>query len=249
MSRMSVIVSIVSHNHGNLISELLNDLSRCTNVTKIIITFNIPEENISIPTSLNNKIIKIYNKLPKGFSSNHNYAFKKYCNSEFFLVLNPDIRFSVDPLPLLINTFENSNCMICAPRVLNIDGSIEDSARYFPKPFTLMLKLFGHDVTIHPQDVTTNLFKPDWIAGMFMLIKSSWFKSNLFDENYFLYYEDIDLCLRCWKSGSTVLLNTNVEVVHDARRDSHTKLFFLYLHLRSICYFFLLHYLRFPKKD
>ena len=246
---MSVIVSIVSHNHGDLISDLLKDISKCTNIVKIIITFNVPEKRIDIPSNLNSKIIKVFNKEPKGFSTDHNYAFNKYCDAEYFLVLNPDIRFISDPIPLLIKTFKGNSCMICAPRVINTSGTIEDNARYFPKPFTLLLKLLNFDVTIYPQGHNNNLIKPDWVAGMFMLIKSNWFKSNLFEENYFLYYEDIDLCLRCWKSGFSVLLNTNVEVIHNARRDSHRKLYFLYLHLRSICYFFFLHYLRFPQKN
>ena len=64
--------------------------------------------------------------------------------------------------------------MICAPRVINVSGNIEDNARYFPKPFTLLLKLLKLDFTIYPQCPDTNLVKPDWVAGMFMLIKVSW---------------------------------------------------------------------------
>ncbi len=244
---MSVTVSIVSHNHSILVTNLLHDLLICPDIKRIVLTINLAKEKISIPAKLQHKTIKIYNDVPKGFSSNHNFAFKKYCNTEYFLVLNPDIRFSVDPIGSLINTLKQDSCMICAPRVISANGSIEDSARFFPKPLTLFLKLIGHDVTIYPQDKDTVFITPDWVAGMFMLIKSSWFKSNLFDENYFLYYEDIDLCLRCWKSGSNVVLNSNVEVIHNARRDSHKNFFFLYLHIRSIFYFFILHYLRFPR--
>ena len=73
-------------------------------------------------------------------------------------------------------------------------------------------------------------------------------KSNLFDENFFLYYEDIDLCLRCWKSGSTVLLNTDVEVIHDARRTVIKNFFSLFTFtLLSVTSLFCIIYV-FPKK-
>ena len=244
---MNITISIVSHNHCNLVNNLLEDLVKCTNINKIIVTHNIGFENIKIPVSINDKVITVINKFPKGFAANHNQVFKKYCKSDYFIVLNPDVRIYNNPFPRLLTTIKETGCNICAPRILNSNGKIEDSFRYFPTPLSLILKLFGFDITIYPQDGSSNLIKPDWVAGMFMFINSSWFKKNLFDENYFLYYEDIDLCLRCWKSGSFILVDTKVEVVHDARRDSHKKLFFLYLHFRSICYFLFKHYLRFPR--
>ena len=143
----------------------------------------------------------------------------------------------------------SGGCAIVGPMVRDIEGEIQDSARYFPGPCTLALKAIGYDLTRFPlQSSSTDIVYPDWVAGMFMLIKSSWFKQNLFDENFFLYYEDIDLCLRCWKSGNTLAFVQEVSVVHDARRDSHKKLKFFFLHLRSIVYFLYKNYFRFPKK-
>jgi N-acetylglucosaminyl-diphospho-decaprenol L-rhamnosyltransferase len=94
----------------------------------------------------------------------------------------------------------------------------------------------------------SSVFYPDWVAGMFMLLKSSTYE-NLegFDEKYFLYYEDIDLCLRSWRAKSSVIVSKNVSIVHKAQRDSHANLGFFILHLKSMCRFFVKHWLRFPR--
>ena len=61
----------------------------------------------------------------------------------------------------------------------------------------------------------------DWLAGMFMLFRSDAYRTvGGFDEAYFLYYEDVDLCHRLRASGASVMFEPGAEVVHDARRAS-----------------------------
>jgi N-acetylglucosaminyl-diphospho-decaprenol L-rhamnosyltransferase len=58
-----------------------------------------------------------------------------------------------------------------------------------------------------------------------------------FDERYFLYYEDVDLCRRLRKRGYEVVLVPSASAVHDARRESHRNLRHLSWHLASIARF------------
>ena len=245
---MSITISIVSHNHGVLATELLQQIADFSEIECIILTYNLKNDNIYYPTSLSGKIIEVHNELPKGFSSNHNHAFFKHCNTKYFVVLNPDLYLPMNPFPEMLKTIVEENCFICAPKVVNSGGTFEDSARFFPTPLHLVLKIFGFDASLYPIK-KSSLSYPDWVAGMFMFINSTWFKDNPFDDDYFLYYEDIDLCLRCWRSGGRVIYNDQVCVVHDARRDSHRKLSYLLFHIRSILTFFYKHYLRFPSKS
>jgi len=244
----NITLSIVSHGHNVMVESLLSDLLINSDICKIIITKNIIGEKIEYNPEIAPKIITVTNTTPKGFAENHNYAFKEHCDSDF-CVLNPDIRLPEDPFPSLISYMNSEKCAIIGPVVKDVNGGIQDSARYFPKPLTLILKAIGYDVTKFPLSPSgTGFVHPDWIAGMFMFIRSSWFKQSLFDEKFFLYYEDIDLCLRCWKSGNSLAFVQEVYVIHDARRDSHRKLYYFVLHLRSIVYFFYKNYLRYPKK-
>jgi len=81
---------------------------------------------------------------------------------------------------------------------------------------------------------------PDWVAGMFMLFRSPVFDElQGFDERYFLYYEDVDLCRRLRNRGYEVRLVPSISAVHDARRESHQSLRHLRWHLASILRFFL----------
>jgi N-acetylglucosaminyl-diphospho-decaprenol L-rhamnosyltransferase len=249
MQNNNITLSIVSHGHGDMVEKLLGDIKDNSAICKIIITKNIIGENIECPSGIAPNVVTIENTHPKGFSENHNFAFKEHCDSDFFCVLNPDIRITENPFPPLISCMNSGECAITGPMVRDVEGDIQDSARYFPGPFTLALKAIGCDLTRFPlSSSSAGIVYPDWVAGMFMLIKSSWFKQNLFDENFFLYYEDIDLCLRCWKSGNTLAFVQEVSVIHDARRDSHKKLNYFLLHVRSIVYFLYKNYLRFPKK-
>jgi GT2 family glycosyltransferase len=74
---------------------------------------------------------------------------------------------------------------------------------------------------------------------MFMLIPAAVFrKIGGFDERYFLYYEDVDLCARMRLGGYDIRLCPNAKVIHEARRQSHRDLRYFRWHLASILRFF-----------
>jgi len=80
-----------------------------------------------------------------------------------------------------------------------------------------------------------SLYKPDWVAGMFLLLSTSKFKDiGGFDPRFFMYYEDVDLCRRIRKNGDEVAFLTSVSVTHNARRDSRKKPRFFLWHFISI---------------
>ena len=68
-----------------------------------------------------------------------------------------------------------------------------------------------------------------------------------FDEKFFLYYEDVDVCIRAWNRGLRVLACPRVSVIHDARRDSRRSLRHLRWHVASMRRFFWKHWARLPK--
>jgi GT2 family glycosyltransferase len=74
---------------------------------------------------------------------------------------------------------------------------------------------------------------------MFMLLDSKAFRTlGGFDERFFLYYEDVDLCCRIRLAGCSLTICPAVNVVHDARRASHRNLRFMKWHLASMIRFF-----------
>ena len=232
-------ISIVSHRQIRLVELLLADIRQnCpSDSIEVILTVNV-DEPLSLSTNDYAFPIQIIrNAVPKGFGENHNAAFQK-ATGDYFCVLNPDIRFSSDPFPALIAQTREASVGVVAPLVTNCEGVCEDSARQFPSPSEIIRKAFGGKSVMHA-DITCRISNPDWVAGMFMLFTHKIFQEiGGFNERFFLYYEDVDLCARLTLAGYRIVLCSDVSVVHDARRSSHKNLRFMRLHLVSMLRFF-----------
>jgi N-acetylglucosaminyl-diphospho-decaprenol L-rhamnosyltransferase len=141
-ANQSITVSVVSHGQGRLMTGLLEDLALCTNVSAVILTQNVLEDDIPCPASLQPRLRVIHNERPLGFAANHNQAFR-LCESSLFAVLNPDIRLPNNPFFQLALALEKIDGGVIAPAVRSPVGGLEDSARYFPTPLRLLYKLLG----------------------------------------------------------------------------------------------------------
>lgn len=241
-------ISLVSHGQGKLVRQVLDDLVRIDGHVdfEIILTKNIPEPlNISadefpFPVRL------IENTAPKGFGANHNNAFE-YAGGRWFCVLNPDIHITENPFPPLLSCLKEVNVAVVGPQVVAPNGDIEDSARRFPTPLGLLAKFLGLNDGRYRTFDDSKVFSIDWLAGMFMLFNAEYFRQvGGFDEGFFLYYEDVDICARLWKTGGRVLLCPKAQVIHDAQRKSHCNLRYLRWHITSIARYLRKHWLRLP---
>ncbi len=235
-----IAVSIVSHAHGAMVVRLVSSLLEYPEVAQIIVTRNIPEI-LELPADA--RITLIDNASPKGFGANHNAAFK-HCCQPYFCPLNPDIELIADPFPQMLGLLERDESVaLAAPAVLSPSGALEDSVRYFPTIASLVRKLLSGADGRYSVTLGQPPFSPEWVAGMFMLFRSqNYSRLGGFDERFFLYYEDVDICVRAWKAGMGVVVCPSVTVVHDARRDSHRSFRHLRWHLTSMARYFLKHW-------
>ncbi|MFN4326276.1 MAG: glycosyltransferase family 2 protein [Azonexus sp.] len=236
-------VSIVSHGHGAMVLSLIESLLRCPEVIQIIITKNIPE-SLQIPRDPRIRVLD--NPHPKGFGENHNAAFK-LCQQPFFCPLNPDISLIDNPFANLLKELQKSGAGIVAPLVISPSGLVEDSVRRYPTITSLLCKVFGGDGGRYNLSLNDPAFSPDWFAGMCMLFRREAYESlEGFDTKFFLYYEDVDICMRARKSGIGLMVCPSVAVIHDARRDSHRNFRHLLWHLKSMARYFIKHWGRMP---
>lgn len=234
MNAASVTLSIVSHRHGGMINRLLGDVGHhCHGRIRVILTENVPDSVPISTVNLSFPIEKIVNRSPKGFGANHNAAFA-HCRTPLFCVVNPDVRLASDPLPLLSQALDDKRVGVVGPLVRNSSGVLEDSARAFPTCTSLLLRAFekrGGDV--YPID--RGPIPVDWIAGMFMLFRRETYGAvGGFDEAYFLYYEDVDICWRLHAKGYSVVYDPRAEITHDAQRASRGNPRLAVHHLASI---------------
>lgn len=240
MTRPILSLSIVSHGQCELVNALLGDLQRHCDTAdiEVLLTLNLPEDLPPLLANSGLRVKVIRNPAPLGFGANHNQAFAQ-AEGDFFCVLNPDVRLDSPVFDVLMSSLQNPALGVAAPLVVNRQGLIEDSARRFPTPLKILCKAAGGcrggDYVVGTQPVY-----PDWVGGMFMMFKREVYRDmDGFDERYFLYYEDVDLCARIWLKGLSVALIPKVKVMHDARRTSHKSASYLKMHIRSMLRFFL----------
>jgi N-acetylglucosaminyl-diphospho-decaprenol L-rhamnosyltransferase len=234
-----ITLSIVSHSQIDLILKLLQDLDKyCFNTAiELVLTLNI-DENIPFPLeNLAFPVFLIRNPVPQGFAANQNQAFQK-ARGDYFCVVNPDIRLTENPFPVLLECLDGEAVGVVSPLVVNEKGSMEDCARRFPTPLIILFKLFGQCRGIDYR-VGNKTVYPDWVPGMFMVIPRNVFQLlNGFDERFFLYYEDVDLCARLRLLGFEVALCPHAKVIHSAHRTSHTNFKYFKWHLGSMARYF-----------
>jgi len=241
-----ICVSLVSHGHGAMVDELVERLASFPEVTQILLTQNIQEFS---KLRFSDKIEIIVNNVPLGFSANHNAAFVR-CHEPFFCVLNPDIILPENPFPALLGCISTYNAAMCAPLVLSPELRVEDSFRYFPVPFSLFKKALKLSDGRYHVVLGEKVFCPDWIAGMFMLFDRHTFQAiGGFDQKFFLYYEDVDICVRLWKYGFRIVACPSVRVIHAAQRSSHRNWRFMRWHLVSMVRYFYKHAGRLPRHE
>ena len=230
-----VSVSVVSHRQAELVAALLADLHKYCRPesTQVILTLNLEEPLPFRPEEFAFDLNIVRNEVPQGFGANHNAAARR-ARGEFFCVLNPDVRLRCDPFPPLTDMLRGERIGAVTAQVVAPDGAVEDHAREFPRFGTVLKKAFGE------KPPANGASSPDWIAGMFMLFPTALFRQiGGFDERYFLYYEDVDLCARLRAAGYDVRVEPAVQVVHAARRASHRRPRYFLWHLQSMLRFLL----------
>jgi N-acetylglucosaminyl-diphospho-decaprenol L-rhamnosyltransferase len=153
-----------------------------------------------------------------------NGGFSHGCNAgwqggsaPFVLFLNPDARLDGDPLDRLVSALEGSpEAAAVAPRIAHSDGSLDFSQRRFPRlRSTYARAFFLHrvfptaswtDELIRDPEAYERRASPDWVSGASILVRRSVLEElGGWDEGFFLYCEDIDLCRRLRDAGHNLL--------------------------------------------
>lgn len=235
-----VTISVVSHGQGSLVSNLLDDIDKYFKGDfDVVLTINVPECEEFIRREFNFPLLIIRNPSPKGFGANHNSAFRQSAK-EYFAVVNPDIRLQASRIDLLMDVLMDASIGVVGPAVFNPEGSIEDSARRFPRILSMIKRrvkrTFPRD---YPLDAEENQLV-DWLAGMFLVFPRSVYGDIMgFDEKYFMYMEDVEICRRLRGAGKFACFVPSCKVVHDAQRQSHHSLQHFKWHVFSAVRYFI----------
>lgn len=169
-----------------------------------------------------------------------NYGFGASCNrgarevdADYYFFLNPDTRIddvgAVDRLFAFLKQYPQVG--IAAPKILYMDGRVQETCRRFPAWFTPLAQrtslLEKKKADVHRRDFLMEDFGHhkrrlvDWVQGSAFMIDAKLFHElGGFDERYFMYYEDVDLCRQCWQKGRPVYYLPEAVVYHAYAKDS-----------------------------
>ncbi len=238
-----ITLSIVSHGDADKIARLLGSIQKHEPDARarfqLILTDNMKDELPDQDSSGWASLRILRNERRLGFAENHNNAFRR-AQGDYFVILNPDLVFEKPILELLLSSLHDHKADLIAPQIVDETGAVQDSYRPLPTPFELIQRrLPGYTFKPYQPDAG-GIVRPDWIAGMFWLMRSETYRQlGGLDEKFFLYFEDVDFCSRARLGGKRIMVDTSIQVRHDAQRSSRRKLYFLYLHAKSALRFFL----------
>lgn len=153
-----------------------------------------------------------------GFSKGNNLGLRKVKN-EYVLILNPDTEIFPGTLKYMIQFMkDHQNVGAATCRVELPDGTLDwGSHRGFPTPFASFLYYFLKNDSLYHQSSKDmkKTHEVDAISGSFFLTRKSVLdKVGIFDENYFMYAEDLDLCFRIKKAGFRIMYIPDVKIIH-----------------------------------
>ncbi len=229
-----VTLSVVSHGHGEDVVQLLEDVAQHSAriVEQVIVTLNVPEPALSAAIESADwpfEVVLLANTASQGFGANHNAAFER-CRTAYFGVLNPDIRFAADPFMPLLGHLQEPRVGCAYPlQSCGNEGVAFDPTRELPTPAALLRRHLGRARSRRAQRAR------EWTNGAFMLFRSAVFKRlGGFDTRYFMYCEDVDICLRLQDLGFALDAAPEVTVGHHAAHASRRDLRHLGWHLGSL---------------
>lgn len=180
-----------------------------------------------------------------GFGKAHNFILDKII-SDYHLILNPDVDFSTDVIPNLIKEIKKySEVSFITPKIVYPNKENQFVCRKHPTFFDLIhrkLKISKNQILKNEyqnKDLEKS-FHPEFIHGCFMLFKTADLKQlKGFDERYFLYMEDADLCRKVDVLGKKKLFFPEIAIIHHHRKGSSKSIKLFFYHLSSAFKYFL----------
>jgi GT2 family glycosyltransferase len=185
-----------------------------------------------------------------GFGAGHNIALRRTSTAKYHLALNPDVQFEPKALEELVAFLElNESVGLVMPRVFYPDGSPQKLCKRLPAPFDMLARrtfprvlkrLYHRRMSLFElSNINTNMvLSVPHLSGCFMLMrKQALLECGLFDERFFLYFEDVDLTRRIRERYETVYY-PHVKITHRHEKGSYKSLRLLFYGIRSAVRYF-----------
>ncbi len=180
-----------------------------------------------------------------GFGKGHNVALK-LIDSTYHAIINPDILIKEDVFDKIISFMEkNKDVGMLIPKITNENGERQDAYRRDLTVSDMFIRMFCKKAfrkrmayhSMKDMDYS-KMFQVPFGQGCFLVIRTTLFRElKGFDERFFMYLEDADLCKRV-NSCSKLVYYPGATVIHKWERGSHKNIKLFLIHIRSMITYF-----------
>ncbi|MDB9900861.1 glycosyltransferase family 2 protein [Gammaproteobacteria bacterium] len=211
---------------------------------------NSPDNSLKILDQLHESIVYIFTGHNLGYGAGHNIAIKKAISKgyAYHVVLNPDVFFDENVLPILCEYMEtNIDVGNALPKVVSSIGEEQRLAKLLPTPFDLLLRRFipiKRLIEWRNKTYELNSYKDRHIinapslSGCFMFLRiAALQKVGIFDEKFFMYLEDVDLNRRIHSLYKTHYY-PKVSIYHRHDKGSYKNWKLMFYHVKSAIQYF-----------
>ena len=231
------------------LDRLLSSIMQSNCVSQLYIIDNSPNDKFRI-LEKTIPVVRYIHNANLGYGAAHNIAIKEAIEegSDYHVVLNPDVYFSQEVLPALLQYMdEHSDTVYLLPKVLYPNGDIQYLCKLLPTPLDLIFRRFFPGKLAEKQNYKYTLrqsgydkiINPPCLSGCFMFLRVETLRKYqlFFDESFFMYCEDFDLMRRLHRVGKTIFF-PNVSIIHDHGKESYKNRKMLLTHIKSACTYF-----------
>lgn len=250
---MKLSASIVLYNTKTEdLKRVINSYFSYRGKKQLFLVDNSPSDKLKeiIKVYPNNDIYYIFNNENMGYGKAHNIAIKKSIeqNLPYHIILNPDIIIEKDALEKLANYMElHPEVGNIMPKIIYPDGELQYLCKLLPSPIDLIFRRFipikkwkeaiNKKYELHSFGYDKIMNVPN-LSGCFMFLRTEVLKQvGLFDENIFMYLEDIDLNRRIHSKYQTIYY-PEATVIHEHQKESYKSKKLLKAHIKSAIYYF-----------
>lgn len=216
-------------------------------VERLWIVDNSPTD--ALRTTLPEGVEYIFGHGNAGYGAGHNLAIRQaITQAEFHVVVNPDIYFEKGTIASLAEYMKNNTDVgQLMPRVVYPDGELQYLCKLLPSPMDLIGRRFLPKRWVERRNVRFEMRDKDYssamdvpyLSGCFMFMRTEALeKTQGFDERFFMYCEDTDLCRRVGMAGWRTCYWPGATVVHAHKKESYTSGRMLRAHVRSAVQYF-----------
>lgn len=249
MQKINVSI-VLYHNNIDLLLKTIDSVLNSTLDTRLYLIDNSANDSLKKLKDIDPRISYVFNNANLGYGTAHNIAIRKSIEDKipYHLVLNPDVYFDSRVLEQLFDYMQsNKDVGNIMPQVRYPDNHIQYLCKLLPTPTDLIFRRFipsralkekiNFRYELRESGYDSNMNVPN-LSGCFMFLRTSVLAEvGLFDENIFMYLEDIDLNRRINTKYKTIFY-PEVEVFHSFAKESYANKTLLKHHIKSAIYYF-----------